>query len=52
LVRSSGRVVQEKSPPPHSPAISLKFFDCSATSFSLPWNSSSSSGVSGSVSFE
>ena len=30
----------------------LKFFDCSATSFSLPWNSSSSSGVSGSVNFE
>ena len=41
-------MVQVKPPPPHSLAISLKFFDCSATSLSLPWNSSNSSGVSGS----
>jgi hypothetical protein len=33
-------------------AISPKFLDRSATSASLPWNSSSSSGVSGSESFE
>jgi hypothetical protein len=33
-------------------AMSPNIADCSATSASVPWNSSSSSGVSGSVSLE
>jgi hypothetical protein len=45
-------VVQEKSPPPHSFAISPNALDCSATSISLPWNSINNNGVSGSVSLE
>lgn len=50
--RSSGRVVHSNAPPPHSLATSPNVCDCAATSASLPWNSSNSSGVSGSDSLE